>query len=343
MKAGIIGCGVYIPRLRIKRTEYEKTWGYFAPRWLEEKTVPDFDEDSITMATEAAANALRNTRLDVSQIDALYFASTSPPYAEKGNASTVATALGCRGDISTLDSGFSTICGTAALLSGLDYIESARGNIGLIVAADAPLADPTGSIEHQMGAGAAAVLLGRDKLGAVIEGSHSIIKESLGERFRGDGHRFLQSVDVAGYRDTLAAEIIASCVKGLLEKLRCSAKDYAFFALQGVDDARALDVARRIGFEDKQVTPTMISGKIGDSGSASPILALCRALESASLEDRLMVCSYGPGAGADALSLRVEGEMKALIGLGFEDYLLRKEYIDYSGYLKLRGLLGGGK
>jgi len=103
LTVGIVGCGVYVPTQRIKREEYQKAWGYFAPRWLEEKTVADFDEDPITMAVEAAANALRSTSYAASLIDALYFASTSPPYAEKQNAVTVATALGCRNDTAALD------------------------------------------------------------------------------------------------------------------------------------------------------------------------------------------------------------------------------------------------
>ena len=71
MPVGIVGCGVYIPRLRIKREEYQKAWGYFAPRWLEEKAVVDFDEDPVTMAVEAASNVLRNTGYVASLIDAL--------------------------------------------------------------------------------------------------------------------------------------------------------------------------------------------------------------------------------------------------------------------------------
>lgn len=112
---GIVGCGVYIPRLRIKREEYQKAWAYFAPRWLEEKSVVGFDEDAITMGVEAAANAFRNTKLDVSHVDAAYFASTSPPYSEKQNASTLAAALGCRSDTAALDMTSSAKCGLSAL------------------------------------------------------------------------------------------------------------------------------------------------------------------------------------------------------------------------------------
>lgn len=341
MSAGIVGCGIYLPRLRIKCDEYRKTWGYFAPRWLEEKTVADFDEDPITMAVEAASNALRNADLDASQIDALYFASTSPPYAEKLNASTVATALNCRSDIATLDIASSIKCGISALLSGFDYVESGRGRCCIIVAADAPVADPTGSLDQQMGAAAASTIISSEQVGALMEGSSSITKDSLGERFRRDGHRYLQTVDLGRYQEASAEEIVTSCVTDLMKKLERTAGNYDFFVLHGLEDGRTIDLARRLGFKDGNVSRAMFFANVGDSGAASPVLALSKVLESAMLKQHIILCSYGPGAGADALSLVVEAEMKTNPALRFEDYLARKEYVDYPTYLKLRAFLGG--
>jgi hydroxymethylglutaryl-CoA synthase len=340
LPTGIVGCGVYIPRLRIKREEYQRAWGYFAPRWLEEKSVVDFDEDAITMGVEAASNAFRNTKLEASSVDAVYFASTSPPYAEKQNASTVAVALGCRNDISALDVTSSTKCGLSALLSGLDFVSSGRGKASLVVAADSPLGDPSGPLEHQLGAGAAAMIVGRDLINALVEGSFSVTSESLGERFRRNGHSFVAAMDLGRYHEMASDDVIISCVKGLMQRLGRSPEDYDFFALQGVDPARTLDLARRIGFEDARTIPSIVSGEVGDTGAASPLLALCKVLESSSFKQRVLVCSYGPGAGADALSIVVDGEMRPAPGTGFNDYLAKKDYIDYPAYLKVRRFLG---
>lgn len=340
MQTGIVGCGVYIPTLRIKREEYQKVWGYFAPKWLDEKAIPNFDEDPITMGFEAASNALRNAKLDASHIDALYFASTSPPYAEKQNASTVATALSCRHDTATSDVTSSTKCGLSALLSGLDYVASGRGKTSLIVASDAPFADPSGPLDHQFGAGAAAMVVGRDLVNGLVEGSFSVTSESLGERFRRDGHSVVATMDLGRYHDASSDDAIISCVRGLMQKLSRSPKDYDFLALVGVDPARTVDLAKKLGFEDTKISPSMVSGKIGDAGAATPLLVLSKLLELSSLKQRVLLCSYGPGSGADALSLVVDGEMKPVVGLGLDDYLARKDYVDYSAYLKLRGFLG---
>ena len=60
---GIITYGVYIPRYRIKVEEIAKVWGANASDitgglGVFEKSVPDLDEDTATIAVEAARNAL---------------------------------------------------------------------------------------------------------------------------------------------------------------------------------------------------------------------------------------------------------------------------------------------
>jgi hydroxymethylglutaryl-CoA synthase len=336
LPVGIFGCGVYVPRQRIKREEYQKAWGYFAPRWLEEKSVLDFDEDAVTMGVEASSNALRNAGYDATLLDAVYFASTSPPYTEKQNATTVATALGCRSDIATLDVSSSTRCGLSAVLSGLDYVESSRGKACLIVASDCPSADPSGPFDHQLGAGAASLILGRGIANGVVEGSHSVMSESLGERFRRDGQRFVATLDLGRYQDAASEGVILSCVKGLMQKLGRSPKDYDFLAIAGVDPGRGGELGKKLGIEETKMAASLVLGKIGDAGAATSLLVLSKVLESSSFKQRALFCAYGPGSGADALSLVVDDEMKAAEGLGLDEYLARKTYIDYPAYLKVR-------
>jgi hydroxymethylglutaryl-CoA synthase len=340
LRNGIVSHGLHIPRFRIKREEYQRVWGYFSPRGVEEKSVADFDEDSITMGVEAASNALRNAGIDRFGIDAVYFASTSPPYAEKQNASTIAVALGCRSDTATLDLTSSPKSGVSALLSCLDLVSSGRGKTGLVVAADCPLADPSTPVEHQLGAAGAAMVVGSERVGALFDGSYSVTRESIGERFRRGGESHLTRVDLGAYHETILEEAISSCVNGVMRKLSRSPKDYDFIAFQGIEDAKALELAKKLGFEDKKLAASLISAKIGDAGAASPLLALSRILGSASTGEHVLLCSYGPGAGVDAASFVVEQETKPAAGIGYEDYLARKEYIDYTTYVKLRRSLG---
>jgi hydroxymethylglutaryl-CoA synthase len=338
LQAGIVGCGVYIPRLRIKREEYQRVWGY-SSRWVEEKSVADFDEDTITMGVEAASNALRNARVDSSEIDALYFTSTSPPYAEKQNASTIATALGCRSDIATVDITSSTKSGTSALLSCLDFVNSGRGRLGLVVASDCPRSDPIGMLEHQLGAAAAAMIVGTEQVRGLVEESYSIVSESLGERFRRDGEGYVTAIDLGPYHETVLREVITSCVGGVMRKLHRSSEDYDFLVLGGIDAGKASEVSRKLGFEDSKMSLGMVSTKVGDAGAASSLLALSKVLESASVGQHVICCSYGAGAGADAISFAAGAEVRQAAGARYEDYLAKKEYIDYTTYIKIRRIL----
>jgi hydroxymethylglutaryl-CoA synthase len=58
-------------------------------------------------------------------------------------------------------------------------------------------------------------------------------------------------------------------------------------------------------------------------------------LDAAKTGDRIMVVSYGSGAGSDAISLKVVSDRKP--AHGFKEQLEKKEYIDYIQYVKLKG------
>src|SRR5262252_10611056 len=87
--AGIVSYGSYVPYRRLKRSAIAAVLG--VPAEKGERAVASFDEDSVSMAVEAARDALR--AVPGLAVDALAFATTTPAYAEKLNAATVAAAL----------------------------------------------------------------------------------------------------------------------------------------------------------------------------------------------------------------------------------------------------------
>jgi hydroxymethylglutaryl-CoA synthase len=80
-----------------------------------------------------------------------------------------------------------------------------------------------------------------------------------------------------------------------------------------------------------------VSKVLGDLGAASVPVALTAVLDAAKVGDRIMVISYGSGAGSDALSFKVVGERKAIPR--FQAEVDKKEYIDYVKYLKIKGAI----
>ena len=76
---GITSYGAYIPWHRMERKTAFNAWGGFpAPG---EKAIAYFDEDSTTMAVEAALDCIRE--VDPTTIDGLYTSTTTSPYREK--------------------------------------------------------------------------------------------------------------------------------------------------------------------------------------------------------------------------------------------------------------------
>src|SRR5512135_548749 len=140
--AGITAFGAYIPRRRLQRKAVAEANAWFAPGLVGgargERAMANWDEDTVTMAFEAARDCLpaADPVKDRAFVDAIYLASTTLPFVDRQNAGIVAAALGLRRDISSVDLSSSLRAGTSALISALDSVKAGRANAPLLVAAD---------------------------------------------------------------------------------------------------------------------------------------------------------------------------------------------------------------
>ncbi len=93
---GLLATTRYLPRLRLERAEMLAQHRWMAPglRGLAkgQRTIAHWDEDSVTMAVEAARQLAR-ARPDVA-VGELTLASTTLPFADRLNAGIVAGAVG---------------------------------------------------------------------------------------------------------------------------------------------------------------------------------------------------------------------------------------------------------
>jgi 3-hydroxy-3-methylglutaryl CoA synthase len=197
--AGIVAYGAYVPLFRLGKG----TAGWEAPT---ERAIANFDEDSVTMAVASLRDALAG--MDPETIDALYFASTTQPYAEKQSATTVAWGANLRTDIFTVDCTDSLRAGTNALRLALDSVRAGSAKRVAVVASDARLAQPRSAFERTFGDGAAAVVIGEDDPIATIEGHLSLSHEIM------DTWRSADEAMVRAWEDRFRLE------KGFLEPLR---------------------------------------------------------------------------------------------------------------------------
>src|SRR5262249_60676469 len=154
--SGILGAAAYVPRYRLPREVIAREWGGVPGKG--ERAVANHDEDSLTMAVNAAA-AIPEAG---GRPDAVFFATTTPPYAEKQGAGTIAGALDLPPTTRTLDIGSTLRAGTSSVLAALDTVGGNGPERVLVVAADCRLGEPESAAEQAFGDAAAALLSGRE-------------------------------------------------------------------------------------------------------------------------------------------------------------------------------------
>lgn len=335
---GIVSYGTYLPRLRITEEEYKKAWGNCAAG-IVEKTVPDSDEDALTMGIAAARRALGFPD-KIYAVDILTWASTSYPYAEKLTAGATAAMLGLPDGLLSTEHGQSTRAGAEAFLTALAYLRAQMGKTALVIAADAPCAHPRDPLEHGLGAAAAAFVLGGENIIAEVEGYTSFVAEQLGERYRPEGEDYLTDIGVRQFTLDAYNRLISRSVKDLLRILNARPEDYRYFVVHQADGRAARSLALQLGFREEQFAPGMLFRQTGDVGVCSTLLGLAALLEVGVPGDRILVAAYGSGAGSLAISLRVTGGISGFKRLpGVREQLEDKKYINYIQYLKLKKIL----
>src|SRR3954469_6186365 len=103
---GIAAWGAYAPRLRLSRKAVTRANAWVAPNLRAkargERSMANWDEDALTMAVEAARDAL-GAGADRSACDPLYFPSTTAPFADRLNAGIVSAALTLEKSIASAD------------------------------------------------------------------------------------------------------------------------------------------------------------------------------------------------------------------------------------------------
>src|SRR5208337_3600701 len=172
-KVGISLCGSYLPIYRINRNLIAENWGRSSLGG--ERAVANNDEDSVTMAVEAARNCLCG--VDRGEVDGLFFATTSAPNKEKMSSAMIATATDLKREIVTADFAHSLRAGTGALKAAIDSVRAGSTRSVLVTSADARLGYPRSDQEQGFGDGAAAVLVGDRNILATFEGDYAICNE----------------------------------------------------------------------------------------------------------------------------------------------------------------------
>ncbi|MEO8603346.1 MAG: OB-fold domain-containing protein [bacterium] len=295
--AGIVAYGSYVPRYRLAREVIAKEWGHASMGG--EKAVAGHDEDSLTLAINAALHALPEGGAG---LDAIYFATTTPPYREKQSATTVAAVLDAAADVRTADFTDSLRAGTSALRAALDTVHAGARRT-LVCAGDCRMGEPDTPAEQSYGDAGAALVIGGDADAVIAEvvGSYGVSEEIIGT-WRADEHEFLHAFPGAFETKVAYTPFVLAAVQGLLKATGTAPESIAKLVLAAPNPRAVAGVAKALKIDAKKQLQDTLWTLLGDVGTTQPLLLLTAALEQAKPGDLILAVSYGDGA--DAVLLR---------------------------------------
>jgi hydroxymethylglutaryl-CoA synthase len=328
MPVGILAFGAYIPRLRLQRRAIAEANGWFnaalKSQGKGERAICNWDEDPVTMAVEAARDAL--TGRDRASIAALRFASTSFPFLDRLNAGIVADALSLPDEIAALDVTATQRAATSALSAALSGSEET-----LVIAAEKRPTKSASQLEMTTGDGAAAILVGDGEPVAVLRGAATRAADFV-DHYRTGVSETDYQWEERWIRDAGYMRIVPPVIARCLEKAGTRPSDITHFCMPAVLAKVANGVAKAAGVPDAAVRDNL-HATCGETGAAHPLVMLVAALEAAKPGDRILVAGFGQGA--DALLFEVT---QAIAGqpsrLGVQGHLARRrEETNYTRFL----------
>lgn len=335
---GIVGYGAYVPRYRLPGSEVDRVWKEGrggSP--VREKAVPGPDEDTATMSVEAARNALARGGIDPTAIRAVWVGSESHPYAVKPTSTVVAEAIGAVPATQAADWEFACKAGTEAFQAAMGYVGSGMADYALAIGMDTAQGRPGDALEYTAGAGGAAYILGPGEESlAIIEASFSYVTDTPDffrrpyQHYPQHGSRF--TGDPAYFRHVLAS------ASQLMEALGVTPEDYAAAVFHQPNPKFPERAARMLGFSKEQTQTGLLCPMVGNTYAGSSMLGLTSVLDAAQPGDRLLLVSFGSGAGSDAISIRVTDwiEERRDRAPRTNVYIERRKAIDYGTYVRYR-------
>jgi hydroxymethylglutaryl-CoA synthase len=338
---GFVGYGAYVPRYRLPAKEISRIWTEGkggVP--ITEKSVPGVDEDVVTMSIEAARNALQRAQVSPSEIRAVWVGSESHPYAVKPTSTIVAEAIGAVPHVQAADWEFACKAGTEAMVAAMGFVGSGMAKYALAIGMDTAQGRPGDPLEYTAAAGGAAYILGpAEESLAVIESTYSFVTDTPDffrrayQKYPEHGHRF--TGEPAYFKHITAA------AEELMDATNTSPQDFQYAVFHQPNAKFPQRVGAQLGFTKEQITTGLLSPVIGNTYSGAAIIGLTAILDEAKPGDRILLVSYGSGAGSDAMIIRATDTLPKCRqnAISTADYIARRTEIDYATYVRMRGKL----
>jgi 3-hydroxy-3-methylglutaryl CoA synthase/uncharacterized OB-fold protein len=290
---GIIAYGAYVPYFRLQRSAITQALGSGGGRGT--RAVASYDEDATSMATEACRNLYRSVGggdgLHPEPVpSALYFATATPPYLDKTNATVIHAALNLPSSVFAGDVGGAPRSANAALRAALG-----SSSLTLVAAGDVRSGRPGSADEAQGGDAAVAWLIGDDNDGPVLAewlGGASATGEFL-DRWRLPGWDYSR-VWEERFGEHAYLPLVTEAADAAFKDCGLEPADINQVVITGLHSRAVRGAARAAGVGEVPVVDDL-SSTVGNTGTPHAGLVLCSALDQAEPGQTIMVVHLADG------------------------------------------------
>jgi hydroxymethylglutaryl-CoA synthase len=263
----------------------------------------------------------------------------------------VAKALHLNQRIFTADVQFSTKSGTSAIQIGYALVRSGRARQVLTLGSDTinRMTAPGTVAEYAASSAAGAAIIGTEGVIAEIEATLSYATD-LSDEFRVAGEQHIRSGGFQALASSLESDFgikahIVEAVHRFFDQQHLSPDDFSYAIFQQPYGVVPFSLGEALNFDLSKITPGCTAYELGNCGSASVLIGLGNILDIVKPDDRILVASYGAGAGCDVLGLRITDEIEKHKGRGVsvEDLIADKQMLDYVTAMIYEDKFGGGR
>src|SRR6266705_1478448 len=325
---GVVGYGVYIPWERIETEkivrERERKRGKELERVLEkvrhglllrETALAGHTEDTITIATEAAENAVRMAGISPDEIGTVTAGSESKPYAVGTIARHVASFIGMGQNVFVAD--LEGACNSG--MQGVGFIDSeirsGRIKYGLAIGADVAQAE-------RRDQAAVPSHFGR----TTVEAYKSHVIGAIANLFRKHPDLSLSEFDAITFHQPSGYLPMKTCAALTEDKIPY------------VEDESIAERMRLTEQDiEKKVKPWLKVLDTGNTYAASTLISLASVFDNSKPGDQVLAVSYGSGAYSNATWFEVQDGIEEKRGRTptVEEYIKRKTTIKIETYQDL--------
>ena len=340
---GIVSYGTYVPRYRISIADIALAWKknpqeIMSALGVKEKTVPGVDEDAVTIALEAALQSIGYFHGKPSDIGALLVGSESHPYAVNPTSTIVGELLGIGNTYLASDLEFACKAGTAGIQMLAGLIAARQIRYGVTIGTDTAQSKPHDALEYTSASAGVSFLMGSTHVVASLE-SYTSYSSDTPDFWRRDGIRYPSHAGRFTGEPAYFAHVMGSALR-LMNKAQITPKDVDYCVFHMPNGKFPREVSKRLGFTEMQLAPSLVIDHIGNPYSASSMMGLASVLDTIKPNKKIMMVSYGSGAGSDAFLWKTTTALPTIQNIRKKQHGLvsqqiqKKQYIDYLGYLK---------